>query len=87
MAPRGVCLGGDDDALPAGPRFTQHGTDPAFALAVAIVVGGVDERETAIEGVTDGRDRLSLIHVVPVRVRHTTERARSQADLRHRETV
>ena len=35
---RGVCLGGDDDPLPAGPQLTQHGTDSAFALAVTIFV-------------------------------------------------
>ena len=87
LAPRGVCLGGDEDPLPAGPRLTQHGTDPAFALAITIFVRGVDEGETAIEGVTDGRHRLSLVYVVPVRVRHTAERARSQADVRHRDTV
>jgi len=87
LGPRGVCLGGDDDPLPAGPQLTQHGSDSAFALAVSIVVRGVDEGETAIEGVTDGRNSLSLVHVVPVRVRHTAERARSQADARHRETV
>ena len=38
LAPRGVCLGGDENPLPAAPQLTQHGTDLAFALTVAIVV-------------------------------------------------
>ena len=39
-----VSLGRDDDILRARTHLTQRGTDPPLALAVAVFVGGVQER-------------------------------------------
>src|SRR5881275_2113686 len=76
----GIGLGCHDEVRGYPTRRAKRPADPPLALAVAVLVGGVEEPHITIEYAAHGGDGAPLVDVVSVQLGRAPERARSNTD-------
>ena len=78
-----VDLGGQDETVREPAALGDGGTNAAFALAVAVTVGRVEEVDGAIENMLDGPDAPLVLDVLAEHPGHAAEGRRAHANGRY----